>query len=69
MHLVDWLPTLLHGAGYDMSKLPTKVDGLDYWDTLSNQIQGSYTLRKSLVLNIDNKTSKYIQLTKEMKMG
>ena len=54
MHLVDWLPTLLHGAGYDMSTLPSRVDGVDYWDTLSNQIKGPYTKRKGLVLNIDN---------------
>ena len=58
MHLVDWLPTLLHAAGYNMTSLPKKVDGIDYWDVLSKQVAGTYTLRKSLVLNIDNKTSK-----------
>ena len=33
--VIDWLPTLLSAAGFDMTKLPKKVDGIDMWQTLN----------------------------------
>ena len=34
--VTDWLPTLLHAAGYDISTLPSNIDGIDQWDSLKN---------------------------------
>ena len=37
MHISDWLPTLLHVAGYDAKSLPlSQLDGFDMWDVLSS---------------------------------
>ena len=37
MHISDWLPTLLHVAGYDAKSLPlSHLDGFDMWDVLSS---------------------------------
>jgi len=55
MHLVDFVPTLLHGAGYDMTTLPKDLDGVDYWDTLSSGKPGKYDVRGELVMNINPK--------------
>ena len=35
LQVFDWLPTLLHAAGYDMHSLPRNLDGIDQWDVLS----------------------------------
>ena len=35
LQVIDWLPTLLSAAGFDMTKLPKKVDGIDMWQTLN----------------------------------
>lgn len=41
--VIDWLPTLLHAAGYDMRTLPRNLDGIDQWDVLSNNLQSVCT--------------------------
>ncbi|KAK2184850.1 hypothetical protein NP493_250g02010 [Ridgeia piscesae] len=37
VQVIDWLPTLLSIAGYNMSQLPSSVDGFDIWRMLSEQ--------------------------------
>nr|CAH7742794.1 unnamed protein product [Callosobruchus chinensis] len=49
MHITDWLPTLYHAAGGDVSKLG-KIDGINQWDVLSRNIP---TNRSEILLNID----------------
>ena len=51
MQVFDWLPTLLHPAGYDPCKLPSGLDGLDFWDTLSENKATSP--RTEMLHNID----------------
>ena len=50
IQVIDWLPTLLHAAGYDMDKLPENIDGMDLWDTLSGTMDKS---RTEMLHNID----------------
>ena len=50
MSVSDWLPTLLHAAGYDMSRLPAAVDGIDLWDAVSRR---GRSVRDTLLHNID----------------
>ncbi|XP_035226426.1 arylsulfatase B-like isoform X3 [Stegodyphus dumicola] len=55
MHITDWLPTLYHAAGGNVSNLG-KLDGYDLWDTLSFNRPSP---RSEVLLNIDpiNKVS------------
>lgn len=50
LHVTDWLPTLLHAAGYDMSKLPDDLDGFDQWDSISRDMSSK---RTEFLTNID----------------
>jgi hypothetical protein len=50
MSIMDWMPTLLEAAGYDISKLPSDVEGLSQWKSLS---ENSESPRKLLLHNID----------------
>ena len=64
MHISDWLPTLLHVAGYDAKSLPlSQLDGFDMWDVLSSNLEVSPRtevlydidpLRNQSALRIDN---------------
>ena len=52
MHISDWLPTLLHVAGYDANSLPLNhLDGFDMWDVLSSNLDAS--LRNEVLYDID----------------
>ena len=53
MQIFDWVPTLLSAAGYNMSSLPDKIDGLDFWNTLSTKRDDSP--RTEMLHNIDGK--------------
>ena len=50
MQVIDWLPTLLDVAGFDMSRLPSEVDGIDMWNMLS---QNKESRRTEILHNID----------------
>ena len=50
MQVIDWLPTLLHAAGYDVSKLPKDLDGVDQWDVLSDNTEA---VRTEILHNTD----------------
>jgi hypothetical protein len=52
VHVVDWLPTLLSAAGYDLGKLPADLNGLDQWKILSTN---STPRRTEFLYNIDPK--------------
>ena len=52
MQIFDWFPTLLHAAGYNLSKLPAELDGVDFWDTLSEDRATSP--RNEMLHNIDD---------------
>ena len=52
MTIYDWLPTILRAAGFNMSVIPDKVDGLDQWDVLNYNISSR---REELLHNIDPK--------------
>ncbi|CAG0894732.1 unnamed protein product [Darwinula stevensoni] len=54
MHISDWLPTIYHLAGGNMSDLPPQLDGLNMWPSLSRD---EPSLRKEVLLNIDPTTS------------
>ena len=48
--MADWLPTLLSAAGYDMTKLPLNLDGIDQWDVLVNDLS---SVRTEMLHNVD----------------
>jgi len=50
MQVIDWLPTLLSAAGFDMSKLPVSIDGIDMWNMLSGNKESR---RTEMLHNID----------------
>lgn len=50
MQISDWLPTLLHAAGGDLSLLKN-IDGLNMWETLNG---ASTSDRVEILHNIDN---------------
>ncbi|XP_077994398.1 arylsulfatase B-like [Glandiceps talaboti] len=50
MHLTDWVPTLYHAAGGDMTDLPDNLDGFDLWDTIANGVPSP---RTEILHNID----------------
>lgn len=52
MHVSDWLPTILHAAGYDVGKGDSlgSLDGVSQWQTLSHDEESK---RKEMILNID----------------
>ena len=52
MQVIDWLPTLLHAAGYEVSKLPRDLDGVDQWGVLSDNTE---PVRTEILHNIDGK--------------
>ncbi|CAG9762955.1 unnamed protein product [Ceutorhynchus assimilis] len=49
MHITDWLPTLISAAGLD-TKLPSNLDGLDQWKSIS---EGQESPRSEILYNID----------------
>ncbi|XP_045459566.1 arylsulfatase J-like [Melitaea cinxia] len=49
-HLVDWLPTLLHIAGMNISAIQD-IDGIDQWEALSKDLKSE---RVSVLHNIDD---------------
>ena len=54
MHISDWLPTLLHVAGYDAKSLPlSQLDGFDMWDVLSSNLEISPRTEVLYDINID----------------
>lgn len=50
IQVIDWLPTLLNVAGFDMSQLPSNVDGVDMWSMLSDNKESR---RTEMLHNID----------------
>ncbi|XP_070575005.1 arylsulfatase J-like [Ptychodera flava] len=50
IHVCDWLPTLYHAAGGNVSELPQNLDGVNLWDTLS---MGTASPRNEVLHNID----------------
>ncbi|EEB20452.1 arylsulfatase B precursor, putative [Pediculus humanus corporis] len=52
MHMSDWLPTLLTAAGlnYSSTQLINKIDGIDMWNVLSNDLPSP---RKEVFNNYD----------------
>lgn len=50
IHITDWLPTLYRAAGGDISALPDDIDGLDLWETLS---ENTPSKREEALINID----------------
>ena len=59
VQVIDWLPTLLSVAGYNMSELPACVDGFDIWKMLSEQ--GS-SVRNEILHNIEPRTPPHAAL-------
>jgi arylsulfatase A-like enzyme len=50
MHVTDWLPTLLSAAGGNLSELAGSIDGIDQWNSISNN---QTSPRKQVILDID----------------
>ncbi|XP_077994395.1 arylsulfatase J-like [Glandiceps talaboti] len=50
MHVSDWMPTLYHAAGGDVTNLPDSLDSYNLWDTLS---EGTSSPRIEILHNID----------------
>lgn len=48
--ILDWLPTLLDAAGYDVSQLPRDVEGVSQWRALS---ENGHSVRHGMLHNID----------------
>ena len=64
---IDWLPTLLHAAGYDTHLLNDKqFDGLDLWDSLSTNAQNSP--RTEFIYNINPQKDSYAIRIGDMKL-
>ena len=58
MHISDWLPTLLHVAGYDAKSLPlSQLDGFDMWDVLSSNLEISPRTEVLYDINPERNTS------------
>lgn len=53
VHITDWLPTLITAAGGNLSALGP-VDGMDVWDTLTQDLSSP---RKEFLVNIDPVTN------------
>lgn len=51
MHISDWLPTFYSAAGLNKSELPTNLDGIDMWSTIS---EGAKSTRTEVLYNIDH---------------
>lgn len=50
MHVTDWLPTLITAAGGNGSELPSNLDGIDQWTSISTNQKST---RMQLIVNID----------------
>jgi Arylsulfatase A and related enzymes len=50
MHVTDWLPTLITAAGGNGSELPSNLDGIDQWISISTNQPST---RTQVVVNID----------------
>ncbi|XP_070567117.1 arylsulfatase I-like isoform X2 [Ptychodera flava] len=61
IHVTDWLPTLYHLAGGNMSDLPTNLYGVNVWNTLS---RGDPSPRTEILHNIDS-----LQHTAALRVG
>jgi len=66
MQIFDWLPTLLHPAGFDMSQLPQDIDGIDLWDVLS--LNKEKSVRNEMLHNIDKGAHNYALRLGDMKI-
>ena len=67
LFITDWLPTLLHAAGYDTSLLSDKqLDGIDLWDSLSMRTHTSP--RTEFVYNINPQRDSYAIRMGDMKL-
>ena len=65
MHVVDWLPTLLSAAGFDMNRLPSNLDGIDQWTVLSRKTSSA---RTEFLYNIDPKEPTAAIRIRDMKL-
>lgn len=52
-HITDWLPTLYSAAGGNPDDLK-QLDGIDQWSVIKSARDGK---RKSILINIDEKTN------------
>lgn len=50
MHVTDWLPTLITAAGGNGSELPSNLDGIDQWSSITTN---QTSTRTQLIVNID----------------
>ncbi|XP_070560380.1 arylsulfatase J-like isoform X2 [Ptychodera flava] len=50
IHISDWMPTLYHIAGGDVSDLPDNLDSFNQWDTIT---RGTPSQRTEILHNID----------------
>ncbi|XP_076749580.1 arylsulfatase I [Xylocopa sonorina] len=50
IHIADWVPTLYSAAGGNLEDLDENLDGVNQWATI---VSGKVTLRKSVLLNIE----------------
>ncbi|RWS19642.1 Arylsulfatase B-like protein, partial [Leptotrombidium deliense] len=66
MHIQDWLPTLYTAAGGQSSQLRSTIDGIDFWDVLSNKKQTE--LRTEILHNIDDIWGVYALRYKDYKL-
>lgn len=49
-HITDWLPTLLHAAGFPVNL--SSIDGMSQWDAISKDVPSQ---RRELAINIDER--------------
>ena len=67
MHVTDWMPTLLHVAGGNLTKLEkNKLDGMNVWDALSNKDVKSP--RTEFLYNIDPEEPSHAVRVGDMKL-
>lgn len=65
LHVTDWLPTLLHAAGFNTSQLPKDLDGRNQWTAISRNVDSD---RTEILLNIDQREESYAIRSGDMKL-
>ena len=65
IHVTDWLPTILHAAGFDITKLPKNLDGHDMWKALVDGMEGT---RDEILHNIEPLDHRFAIRVKNMKL-
>lgn len=65
LHVTDWLPTLLHAAGFNASQLPKDLDGRDQWTAISRNVDSE---RTEILLNIDQRENSFAIRSGDMKL-